>query len=367
MRQLLLAFAILLGFGGSAHGEELLRIFTWQGYVTQDDLDKVNRTLRDNHLNVRAVLVRPYAEGPEQMFQLMRQNRADVSFLTVNYIQMQDGRIGRLLQGIDTSRLRNADHIIPALANLPMGRDGQQLLYVPFGGGAYGIWANMRKLRDEELPRRLHDLLLPRWRHRLSLTIGQVQPNVALAYMAEGQPPFLLDQLVRADQREAAKQQLIDSRAKRFLDKLYGQVREFWTDTPSFSDEDLLVANYGPEMAARRAKGEQWKMVNFVEGNTVWLDTMNILKGVNGDKLTAAYLFIDHMLSAPVQRRVVEGLGMVAVTRDVNNPLLKENPDFFRATHFWPPYTTLSDNLMRAMSEEALRAHKPLPKPDERR
>jgi len=67
-----------------------------------------------------------------------------------------------------------------------MGMDGERLLYVPLGGGTFGIWANMQKLNKEELPRHLSDLLQPRWKGKLSLTSGQVQPNVAMAFLAMG-------------------------------------------------------------------------------------------------------------------------------------------------------------------------------------
>jgi spermidine/putrescine-binding protein len=66
-----------------------------------------------------------------------------------------------------------------------------------------------------------------------------------------------------------------------------------------------IVASYGPEIAALNRKGQDWQLINFKEGNTVWLDTMNIAKGVSGKKLEAAELFIDYFLGKEVQNRVV--------------------------------------------------------------
>lgn len=356
MRCPCLTFLLLACLASPARATELLRVFTWQGYVTADDLDGVNALLKKNKIDVRVATIAPYAEGPEQMYRILRAGRADVSFLTANYIQMQDGRTARQLQAIDPARLKNYRHVLPELRNLAMGMDGKRLLYVPFGGGAYGIWANMARVTPEQLPRRLSDLLQPRWTGHLSLTAGQVQPNVALAFMACGEPPFLLDTLVRGRERDDAKRHLVNSPPRAFLRALYGQVREFWTAAPSFHPDDWLVASYGPEISGRRARGESWRLVPFEEGNTVWLDTMNLHKNLRGKKLEAAYLFIDYMLSNKVQRRVVDALNMVAVSRTVPNPLLRDNPAFFRSSHFWPPYAALSDNLMRAMSEQALRS-----------
>jgi spermidine/putrescine-binding protein len=217
----------------------------------------------------------------------------------------------------------------------------------------------MKQLKPAELPRKLVDLLDPKWKGKLSLTSGQVQPNVALAFMAQGQDPFLLNTLVRAGKREeAVRLSAPDSAAQKLLNKLYGQVGEFWDAAPSFKDSTPLVASYGIEIAGLRAKGEDWRMVNFAEGNTVWMDTMNIVKTVSGPKLDAAYVFIDYFLSEAVQKRVVDELSMVAMVRTVKNPLLAANPKFFAEARFWPPYERHADNLMRGMSDTAMKARK---------
>ncbi|MBI2381971.1 MAG: extracellular solute-binding protein [Gammaproteobacteria bacterium] len=350
----------LLGLA-PAHGQQILRIFTWDGYVTAEDLAAVNRLLDERQIDVRAEVIQPYAEGPEQMFDILRAGKVDLSFLTLNYIQMQDGRIASLLQPIETAKLSRYGPLIPMLRRIPMGlgQDGRPL-YLPFGGGAYGIWANRRVLGPKELPTRLDDLLAPRWKGKLALTDGQVQPNVALAFMAQGEEPFKLNAMVRAGlRREAIRESAGSGQPQQFLNALYAQVGEFWSTAPSFKPGLELVASYGVEIAGRRALGEDWQLVNFAEGNTVWMDTMNLAKTVGGAKREAAYVFMDYFLSETVQNRVVNGLSMVAVVSTVRNPLLDDNPGFFAESHFWPPYERQADNLMRAMSEAAMRAREP--------
>jgi spermidine/putrescine-binding protein len=335
-------------------------VFTWSGYVTDADVAAVNAELASRRIDVQVKVISPFAEGPEQMFDVLRKGEADLSFLTVNYIKMQGGRIAKLLQPIDTSRLSHYDNVLPVLAHLGMGVQDGKPLYVPFGGGAYGIWADMDRLRPDELPRSLQDLLSPRWRGKLSLAIGQVQQNVAMAFMAQGEPPFLLNQLIQAGKRsDGLRFAMGDSAEQRYLNALYAQVgpKGFWTDAPTFDGGFLLVASYGPEIAALRARGRNWQLVDFKEGNTVWMDTMNIVQGVSGAKLDAAYVFIDHILSDPVQRRVVDGLSMVAVVSTVKNPLRDANPHFFAEDRFWQPYDRVADNAMQLMSRNALKAN----------
>ena len=360
MLKLIAVLGLILGIVQCAMADQTLRILAWEGYVSAADLVAINRTLVEQGLAVKAEVIAPYAEGPEQMFMLLRAGRADVSFLTLNYLKMQHGRIIGLLQAIDSTHLSRFKQLLPQLAHLDMGMDGERLLYVPFGGGTYGIWANMQKLNKEELPRHLSDLLQPRWKGKLSLTSGQVQPNVAMAFLAMGNSPFLLHDLMRDGKRKDAKLLAAeDSPAQDFLDRLYAQVDEFWVSAPQFRDEQLLVASYGPEIAARQALGEVWQRVEFAEGDTAWLDTMNITKGVSGEKLQAAYVVIDHFLSEEVQRRVVKDLNMVAVVSTVNNPMLTANSELFSAERFWPPYDRTANNLMLKMSMHAIQARSP--------
>ncbi|MBI2381970.1 MAG: extracellular solute-binding protein [Gammaproteobacteria bacterium] len=336
---------------------ETLRVFTWEGYVTPADLEAVNKQLAERKLDVKVEVIQPFATGPEQMFDILRAKKADLSFLTLNYIGMQEGRIANLLQPIDTARLKNYGDVNPKLGRVGMGMAGDKPLYVPYGGGAYGLWANMKQLKAEELPTKLSQLLEPRWKGKLSLTSGQVQPNVALAFMAQGEEPFKLNSMVKAGQRQEAVQTSgADAPAQAFLNTLYGQVGEFWDAAPAFKPEHQIVASYGIEIAGLRAKGEDWQLVPFAEGNTVWMDTMNIAKDVSGARLDAAYVFMDYFLTPAVQDRVVNGLSMVAVVGTVKNPLLESNPDFFSEARFWPPYERQADNLMRAMSDAAMKA-----------
>ncbi len=343
---------------GTAFADEstTLRIFTWDGYVTAEDIAAVNQLLSDAGNPCKAAVIDTLAQGPEQMFDVIRAEQCDISFLTLNYIKMQDERIARLLQPINVNspRIPEYANTLPSLRQIPMGLSGGKPLYVPYGGGAYGIWANMKKVSKDELPAKASDLLSPKWKGELSLTKGQIQPNVALALMILGKPAFHVNDLVESgDRAEAMDLCAADGELQATLSQLYGQVGSFWEAAPTF--EHKLVASYGIEIAGLRAKGEDWQLVNFAEGNTVWLDTMNIMASVSGAKLEAAEIFINYFLSKPVQERVVNSLSMVGAIQGISNPMIDANPDFFKPTMFWPPYTSLADNLMRTLSDNAMK------------
>ena len=65
-----------------------LRIFTWEGYVTEDDISNVNTLLEQNGYDIEVSVVSPYADDADQMFDVIRSGGVDVSFLTLFFIKM---------------------------------------------------------------------------------------------------------------------------------------------------------------------------------------------------------------------------------------------------------------------------------------
>ena len=341
----------------SAWAQEPLRIFTWEGYCQPDEVAAVNQLLKEQGYNFKAEVITPFAEGPEQMFIVLREGKADVSFLTLNYIMMQDGKTAALLQPINTAspRLSNYKSLNPALTTIPMGLKDGKPLYIPFGGGSYGIWADLNRYKPEELPNSLSELAThPKWKGKLSLTKGQVQPNVAIASLMAGKAAWEINDLAVTGKRgEAVK---LGAELLPGLRSLYGQVNVFWDAAPQFSS-DVLTASYGIEIAGENAKGGKWTLIKFKEGHTVWMDTINFHRQLSGKKLEAAEIFANFFIGKKVQDRVVKGLSMVSVSTLVSeNPLITQDPDFFKRNMFWPAYAPIADNIMKKLSDDAMAA-----------
>jgi spermidine/putrescine-binding protein len=345
--------------------QETLKILTWEGYVQQQDLTNINQKLKADGYDITAELIQPFASGPLQMFDIIRQGNTDISFLTLNYIKMQDDKLVSLLQpiNIDSPRLKNYQKLRPELTRIPMGMVEQKPLYLPFGGGAYGIWANMKRLTPEQLPTSIDELWLPKWRGKLSLTSGQIQPNIALVMLAMGLPPYYINELLNLPEKDPLffrnrKQAINISKgvAQEKLNQLYQQVAYFWETVPTYQDDVLLTASYGIEIAQLNAQGGQWQFINFDEGSTTWLDTINFSIDLEGKRLEAAEIVANYFISKEVQTRVVNELGMVAASTLVDaNPMLDANPYFFSEQLFWPPYTKTATNIMQSMSSRAMR------------
>ncbi len=341
---------------------EPLRIFTWEGYVSEEDIKTVNNLLNEKgYGEFKAEVIRPFAEGPEQMFKVMRNNSADISFLTLNYIKMQNDKIVKLLQPINTSspRLSNYQKLSDRLTKIPIGLSNSKPLYIPWGGGAYGIWANMDKLTSDELPKSVNDLWNVKWKGKLGLSSGQIQPNIAIASLALGKAPFYLNDLA-VSRKSLANEFKSNSQLQLKMNTLYKQVGQFWSAGPDFNDPNIvLLASYGIAASAANKAGGNWQLVKFNEGSSVWLDTINFQKGMKGRKLEAGEIFANYFIGKNVQNNVVNKLGMVAAsTLADSNPLIDETPNFFDIKLFWPPYKKSADNVMLKVSNSALKQAK---------
>jgi len=338
---------------------EFLRVFTWDGYVTSSDTEAVNKLLaQQGYAEFKVEVISPFAEGPEQMFKVLRNDKADISFLTLNYIKMQSDKIANLLQPINTQspRLTNYSKLSSRLTQIPMGIRNGKPLYIPWGGGAYGIWANMDKLNTDELPKSVSDLWAAKWKGKLGLSSGQIQPNIAIASLAMGKEPFYLNDMTQ-DRKALRDQFKSDSEIQLKMNGLYGQVSQFWTSGPDFNDPKVvLLASYGIAASAANKAGGNWQLVKFKEGSSAWLDTINFHKKVSGRKLEAAEIFANYFIGKKVQNTVVNDLGMVASsTLADSNPLIDENPNFFDVKLFWPPYKKSADNIMLKVSNSAMK------------
>lgn len=339
--------------------KEALRILTWEGYVTAEDLTQVNRLLAKGGYDIEARVIQPFAVGAEQMFNLIRQRRVDVSFLTLFFINLQRERTSKLIQPINTAspRLSNYKHLLPNLTRIPMGMGGDQPLYIPFCGGSYGFYANRNQVSAKDLPRSWGDLLDSRWKGRYSLNRTQIWYNVAIASMALGKHPYYLNTLAEEGKREAIVQETREGGpVAEKLTSLYRNAGAFWDSTPSFPAELQIVSSWGAEVKQANKKGGNWQLIHFKEGDLVWMDTINFSSELQGKKLEAAEIVANYFIGREVQSRVANELSLVSVsTLAASNPILNGNPNFFVKGTFVPPYHVLADNRMTKMSNDAFK------------
>lgn len=341
-----------------ASAKDTLRILTWEGYVTSQDLANVNLLLTQQGYDIEAKVIEPYAEGAEQMYDLIRQGKADISFLTLFFIKLQGEKSSKIIQPINTAspRLSNYKHLLPSLTHLPMGMQDGKVLYIPFAGGSYGFYVNRKTVSAADVPRSWNDLFAPRWKGKYSLNKSQVWYNVAIASMALGKKPFYINDLILAGDRAKAVEETREG-APLFqkLTELYSGAGDFWDAAPTFPKKLEIVSSWGIEVKQANREGGDWRPITFKEGNLVWMDTINFVSSLSGKRLEAAEIVANYFIGKDVQSRVSSELSLVSVSSlAATNPILKSEPTFFDTGTFVPPYDRVADNLMTLTSKAAL-------------
>jgi len=357
VRQLIVC-VFLIGASVGVQGEPL-RVLSWEGYVTKQDVRAVNLQLKQQGYDYQVQLITPFAEGAKQMFDLIRSNQCDIAFLTLFFIKMENQQTSKLLQTIDVNspRLSNYKNLLPSLTHLEMGLNQKgQPLYIPWGGGAYGFYINRNLVAKEDVPVSVKALWLDKWKGRFSLNQSQQWYNIGLTLMSLGKSPFYFYELAQQDklaQLESMEKENGDILKK--LSSLYNKAGNFWKASTKFDENLLIVSSWGPEIARENNKGGNWQMIPFQEGHMVWLDTINFVKDLTGTKLEAAEIFANYFIGKKVQSRISQELSMVAASKLAPiNKILGDPELIFKQHMFVPPYDKRSYNIMSRMAGKAL-------------
>ncbi|MBW8186607.1 extracellular solute-binding protein [Shewanella nanhaiensis] len=365
---LILAISSLLFSTSSISDEssetQVIRVLTWEGYVTDGDISRVNQLLQEQGYGYHVEVISPYAEGAEQMYNLIRGKECDITFLTLFFIKMKKEQTAKLLQpvNIDSPRLTNYQHLYPNLTRLKMGVDRDGLpLYIPWGGGIYGFYIDHDRVTPSLIPYSVKALWQPEWRHKFSLNGAQEWYNIGLTLMSQGESPFYLYEEFQKENRSGVMvKSAPDGAFQTQLTALYDAAGSFWTDAPTFNDELLIVSSWGPEIHAENVRGGNWELIDFEEGHMAWLDTINFVKGLSGRKLEAAEIFANYFIGKEVQNRISNELSMVPASQIVPvNTILGDPDKILNENMFVPPYDQRSYGLMKKMLERAKKQRQP--------
>lgn len=352
----LLLFSFLLLLPWQLLAVEKLRIFTWAGYVTAEDITQVNEILEKKGYNYQVEVIATKAEDADQMFSVIRNKQCDITFLTLFFIKMHGEQISRLLQPIDINspRLSNYKNLDPELTQISMGMQSGKPLYIPWGGGIYGFFVNANKVKQQDIPTSVKDLWSSKWRNKFSLNQGQFWYNVGLTLQALDFHPFYLEQLAQKNNRSKLKELLSEHGVvlSKFK-KLYNNAGGFWQSSTKFSEDLEIVSSWGPEIKSQNDKGAKWQLIDFEEGHMAWLDTINFIRGLKDEKLEAAEIVANYFINKKVQQRIVDELSMLPAAVNLESRgLLDDYPNLFSADLFVPPYSQLSYSLMQQLVEQ---------------
>ncbi|CAK0763288.1 Spermidine/putrescine-binding periplasmic protein-like [Azospirillaceae bacterium] len=337
-----------------------IRVFEWEGYIWPYK-DKFEAYARSKGKDVRLVATvdsagkQRFIGSSDDIFIALRDKQADVVTPTNNYYKAENNKLLRLLLDIDVSRLQNYRDLPSALRDAQYSYDGGKPHAIPLLGGSYAIAYNAKRVTVP--PTSWADLLDTKYAGRVSVTNDQFEANIySLALLAGSKPQDVYD-IERIDRKKVQD----------YLNRLVKNCGGLWGGLAKSEDMANLdvITDYLMAVTIANAAGQDWKIATPKEGETLWLDNISIARGVEKDpeKLEAAYLLLDFMLSAETQASIARDMGVV-VTNPKAKPLLPAgsmiermagDASFFKEEYFWQPLNNRTRNAYRQMWDEALR------------
>jgi spermidine/putrescine-binding protein len=173
--------------------------------------------------------------------------------------------------------------------------------------------------------------------------------------MSLGKSPFHLYHLIQQGSREELKALMHpEGRLQVQLNLLYQNAGNLWTSATEFHPELSIVSSWGPEIQAKNEAGGDWRLIKFEEGQMVWLDTINFVKHLKGEKLAAAEVFANYFIGKKVQDRIADELSMMPALPAANkNSDLGQMQELYQEPMFVPPYDEVTYGIIKKMANVA--------------
>ena len=337
-----------------------LTICEWEGYIMPWK-NEFQAYAKERGINVDLQLHPEYLSSPEQVFNLVRGKFCDVITPTHNYFAQRNNQLFRSLLPIDYTKIPNYVNVSPALKKLNYKKYKGNNYAIPLLGGSNGLAYNADKVQQ---PTSFDVLFDPVNKCKITITKEQIAANLYLALLKSG---YDKENIYDMDKRIKSRG-LNDPEIQNNLELLYRNVctqDRFWSGEADFSKPELLYGTtYWFGVATAKRNGINWKIAHNVR-STVWLDTISFVSTLkhSPDKLKAAYILADFMLSTPIQEKIHKEYGVVVVNKKVQQELTDLSL-FFKDAWLWKPLTTRTQGIYHIMHNKALNSLETVPPKD---
>jgi len=338
-----------------------LRVYEWEGYILPWR-DMFEQYARWKGVDVSLVPYQDptgkpgYIGNSEDIYTALKEGKVDVVTPTNNYYKAENAKMMEYLMPIDPAQVPNLVDLPDTLRNPVFAQNGNDFYAVPLLGGTYALAYQADRLASA--PTSWAALLEPAMKGKITVTGDQYEANIyTMALLAGAKPEDVYD--IKKIDRAAVQGK---------LNALVANTGSFWGGMPSIKqmEDSDLATDYMFGMALARQKGQNWKLDEPKEGQTVWLDNISIAKAVAADpeKVKAAHLLIDFMISPEMQSEVQRLYGVVVVNPKAR-PLLPSDDamaqragdtTFFKKEYFWQPLSVETRAAYRQMWDEAVKA-----------
>ncbi|HVO01709.1 MAG TPA: extracellular solute-binding protein [Candidatus Cybelea sp.] len=344
-------------------GATRLVVLEWEGYISRFAAE-FEAYARGHGRNISIALPRDgdgkplYLAGPDDLTRALDRGGVDIVTPTHSYYKAADGALMRRLMPLDLGRVKSWTSVLGSLREARFADAGGARFGVPLLGGSCALAYNAKTVKTP--PTSWKALLDPALAGRIGLTDAQWETNLYIAGLLAGVP---LAKLYDPDPA-------YDPKIQQALDAMVAQAGYFWGGFPEPKSlrSLALCTDYWVGVAAANAEGQDWRLADPVEGQTVWLDTIAVSAEVAGDpaKVEAAHLLIEFMLSPEIQKRLLGDLGVSIVNAEAARLLAPHvakqfhvgDNAFFAEERLWQPLRVETRARFERMWKQALGGRK---------
>jgi len=327
-----------------------LTVCEWKGYIMP--WEKEFKTYaKERGMDVDLVLYSEYLSSPEQIFNLARGRLCDVITPTHNYFSQRNNQLFRSLLPIDFSKIPNYADVFSTLKNLKYKEYMGESYAIPLLGGSYGLAYNADIVPE---PTSFDVLFDPVNKCKITLTKAQFAANFYIAILKAGHDKENIYDMDRSITSRGFQDPKIQENFELLYKNVCAQER-FWDGEADFTKAELLYGTtYWFGVATANRKGLNWKVAHNVR-STVWLDTISFVPTLNDspDKLKAAYLLADFMLSKPIQEKIHKTYGVVVVNKKAKQEL-SDLSEFYKEKWLWKPLSIRTQGIYQMIHNNTM-------------
>ncbi len=353
-------FLILGQSPGRAEGAVTLRVFEWEGYISPF-VGEFEKFAREKGMDVKVEFIKN-SDNTEHVitsvgdvFEEIRRGSCDIVTPTNNYFKDSDGRLLKLLAPIDVKLLANYPDLGAGLQKASYAEEGGQKFGIPLLGGEYRLAYNADRVK--QAPTTWRVLMDNANSGRISVTDSQFEANIYVAAMMAGSEPENIYDVDHIDLKKTSS----------ILSSILSNVRVFWDGSPDIKlmSKDLdYITDYGFAVAMANSQGQHWRFADTQEPTTAWIDNLSVTKQAmsNPDKVRAAHLLIDFMISPMIQARLSKRYGIIVMNPKARDTLPETDRDTVRimsetmvqSNLLWKPLDVRTRNYYRATWNDAV-------------
>ena len=295
-----------------------LNFLEW-GYLPQGYEARFQEYAKARGVDVELTSVTPYITDFDSIYGALRTKKADVVMPANFFLKAHHSPLIKLLLPIDNSRLANFDQLRPIFQQTQYDKEGKHHYAIAHSYALFSLAYDQNQFSQP--PTSWAQLNQSENSSQFRVYCDQFEPLLISSMLALGESPALFEN------GQIIKDHALQTRVENVLTLRLKTAQGFWANQENNCDDlkqQSLATTWGLELVkCNQENNQRWKIAVAEEGPIYSLDTLSIGKHLANqpEKLRAAYLLIDFLISQEQQARVLAG---VPTIQGVNRLLNRE-------------------------------------------